>query len=134
MAESARCRQPLLKGFKKYGIVAYPIESGGTLRGMSDIFVNLGGIAVWIECKEVDVATCLKIPFQPLQKHFLEENYSEGGISIVAIRTPDAFVFTHISNVNHAYNIIENRQTLTLNVLDIPVLIKWLQTFRPTNS
>ena len=132
MSESKRCRQPLINGFNKYGILAYPIETGRTRRGVSDIFINLEGLVVWMECKEVEEVDCaqIEIDFEPLQKSFLIENFREGGISIVALRTPDAFIFTHINNIDDDNKMIkQDRHILTLYKLDIPVLIKWLQTF-----
>lgn len=135
MSESKRCRQPLINGLNKYGMVAYPIETGRTRRGVSDIIWNFRGLVVWIECKEVDCDETdqIEFDFEPLQKEFLLDNAKEGGLSLVVARINNAFVFTHISNVTHSNKIYKiNRHVLSLKRLDIPVLVEWVSMLRQT--
>jgi hypothetical protein len=139
MSEADRCRQPLIHELTRHAILAYPIETGSTRRGVSDIFVNLKGRVVWFECKEVETEDYMKlhIPFEPLQYKFLYDNYAEGGISVSVIRTPTRFIFVHVSNItrltksndSHYYQIRENRHILSLVRLDVPVLLEWLSSF-----
>lgn len=134
MSESKRCRQPLINGLNMYGMIAYPIETGRTRRGVSDIIWNFKGLVVWIECKEVDCDETDQIvfDFEPLQKKFLLDNAKEGGLSLVCARTNEAFVFTHIDNITERNRIKENRHILVLKRLDIPVLLKWVSLLRQT--
>ena len=129
---SALCKK--LRDHYPDGIVQ-PIESEGTGLGIPDIYISVDGVSAWIECKAdlEGVWPCeRKIDFRPLQYSWNRRNASGGGISTVAIKYSNAYLFIHIKDVDSAAMRPVASSSLIQKTLNAEGIITWLKQFRTT--
>jgi hypothetical protein len=99
-----KLRSRLSKDLRDAGCFVQPIESSGTARGIPDLYLVADwGYSCWIELKanlNLSWPNARKIPFRPLQYHWLHAHHLHGGSSFVTMQFKNAFVTARIQDID----------------------------------
>lgn len=121
-------RADLAAGFRRIGVLAQPIETGGTGDGVPDLFIACGK-AVWIEVKKGALnGNKINVTYRPGQKKWLQENAAQGGISIVHVVVPSLnkhYVFRN--RQPDSFLIEDSSYNLKLEKINYEIYAEWLR-------
>lgn len=80
---------------RKYGAMAWAIETERTSAGISDAYCLMNGSAFWIEFKVSPhiIGSTSKPRYQPYQRRWMLDNMIHGGNSLVGIRYMNGYAF-----------------------------------------
>lgn len=131
MKNEAAFSEKLSRALRDYGVMIQRIESGSTGLGIPDTYVRTSKKSLWMELKNMyfPVTINLVVPFRPGQYGWLKRHAKLGGISVLAIATPDGFYFYHNDTIQKEYVApLSASADLFLTRIDARKIVEWLDS------